>query len=334
MHFEGDKVKTQILNLLKQKGDYISGAEISRRLGVSRAAVWKHIEALRRDGYVIEAAPRLGYRFVEAPDLLLPAEVQAALRTRVFGRYYHYLEETGSTNDVARELAAQGAPEGTLVVAERQAKGRGRMGRSWSSPAGGLWFSLVLRPAIHPSGVAGANFLAGVACAEALSSLPGVRPRIKWPNDILLQDRKVGGILLELSAEADRVNHLVLGIGINVNVDLDDFPASLRSNSSSLAAHLGRRVSRLDVLASVLEALEEWYNRWLREGFAPVIAAWREWQESLGKQVRVIDAQGEWLGTAIDVDDHGALLVERAPGMVRRVLSGDIFAEIAQPQEG
>ncbi len=325
MHFEGDKVKTQILNLLKQKGDYISGAEISRRLGVSRAAVWKHIEALRRDGYVVEAAPRLGYRLAEAPDLLLPAEVQDALKTQVLGRHYHYLAETGSTNDLAKELAGQGVPEGTLVVAERQSKGRGRMGRAWSSPAGGLWFSLVLRPAIHPSGVAGINFLAGVACAEALASIPGVQPRIKWPNDVLLQGRKVGGILLELSAEADRVNHLVLGIGINVNVDLDAFPAALRNSSTSLAAHLGRRVSRLDVLAAVLEALEKWYERWLREGFAPVITAWREWQESLGKKVKVVDAQGEWLGTALDVDDYGALLVERAPGVVRRVLSGDIL---------
>lgn len=313
--------------LLERAPESVSGAAMARELGLSRTAVWKHIDALRRDGYPITAAPRSGYRLIgDGPDKLTAEVVQPLLTTVVLGCPYYYLAETDSTNNRAKHLARGGAPEGAVVLAERQTGGRGRLGRAWHSPGGGLWFSVILRPDLPPARAPEATFVAAVAAVDALQAFPGLRVGIKWPNDLVAGGRKLGGILTELAAEAEKLEWLVIGIGLNVNLSRDAFPPALREVSTSVAALVGHPVDRACLLARIIGALETWYQTWLAEGFAPVISAWRERQVCLGRPVCVRTGRGEeWRGQALSVDDQGALLVEREPGVVKRVICGDVL---------
>lgn len=324
-------MRGRILEILREHAPgAVSGEDLARRLGLSRTAVWKHIAALRRDGYSIAAAPRSGYRLTgEGPDRLTAEAVQPLLTTAVLGRSFDCLTEVDSTNNRAKDLARAGAPEGTVVSAERQTGGRGRLGRSWYSPHGGLWFSVILRPDLDliPARAPEATFMVAVAVADALRSYPGLSVGIKWPNDLVVGGRKLGGILTELAAEAERLEWLVVGIGLNVNIELEAFPPALREAAASVSALAGGPVDRARLLAEILQFLERWYRLWLAQGFGPVIAAWRERQECLGRRVRIFTGRGEWCGRALAVDDEGALLVERAPGVVQRVLSGDVLLE-------
>ncbi|MDI6710653.1 MAG: biotin--[acetyl-CoA-carboxylase] ligase [Thermoanaerobacterales bacterium] len=322
-------MKERILEILREHAPgAVSGEDLARRLGLSRTAVWKHVAALRRDGYPIAAAPRSGYRLTgEGPDRLTAEAVQPLLTTGVLGRSYDYLAEVDSTNNRAKDLARAGAPEGTVVLAERQTGGRGRLGRSWHSPHGGLWFSVILRPALSPARAPEATFVAAVSVVDALRAYPNLKVGIKWPNDLIAGGRKLGGILTELAAEAERLEWLVVGIGLNVNIELEAFPPALREAAASVSASAGRPVDRARLLAAILGSMERWYRAWLAQGFGPVIAAWRERQECLGRRVRIVTGGKEWYGRALAVDDEGALLVERAPGVVQRVLSGDVLLE-------
>ncbi len=320
-------MKSSVLVYLKDNPQaYVSGEEISRKLAISRTAVWKHIRALRAEGYRIEARPRLGYRLLEVPDLVGPAAVQPSLDTRFCGRNYLYYPVLASTNDHAKELARRGAPEGTTILAEEQSGGRGRLGRSWHSPRGGLWFSVVLRPPLPSARAPEAVFVAGVAGVEALISHPGIQVGIKWPNDFVWHGRKLGGILTEVAGELDRINHLVVGMGLNVNLDPRDFPAQLRTGVTSVREIAGENVSRSELLRRLLAALERWYLVWLEQGFAPVLAAWKRHNACLDRRLRVSTPEGELVGRAVDVDRDGALLLATAEG-VRRVVTGELYME-------
>lgn len=270
-------VKSEILALLKKnQPGFVSGEEISDSLQVSRTAIWKHIKALREDGYVIESHPRVGYRLVSVPDRLYPDEITTHLRTRLIGKSVVYFPETVSTNDAAKELAAAGIPEGTLVVTEEQTGGRGRLGRAWHSPAGrGIWLSVILRPDINPMDAPKITLLTAVALARTLAAYPGIKPGIKWPNDILVEGRKIAGILTEMNAELDRVNFIVLGIGININTSLKEFPAELRDTATSLYTAAGRHWDRLEFLAKMLENLEELYLMLTQGRFPAIIKEWK-----------------------------------------------------------
>lgn len=321
-------MKSAVLRCLKEcRPDYVSGEDICRRLGISRTAVWKYVSALRDEGYEIEARSRLGYRLVRTPDLLLPDEVQPGLRTVVIGRTYHHHHAVVSTNDEAQDLARQGAPEGTVVVAEEQGGGRGRLGRAWHSPRGGLWVSVILRPAVPPARAPEVTFLAAVACVRALQRYPGLEVGIKWPNDLVWEGRKLGGILTEMSGEFDRVNHIVLGIGLNVNLSAADFPPALRSASTSVSAITGFPVSRRRLLQELLAELEHWYQIWTREGFDPVIREWKQMHCGINRPVRVVNIEGDCTGTVVDVDRTGALLVRTPTGIVERIVAGDVLFE-------
>lgn len=321
-------MKSAVLRCLKEcRADYVSGGDICRRLGISRTAVWKYVSALRDEGYLIEARSRLGYRLVQTPDLLLADEVQNGLRTAVIGRAYHHHHFLSSTNDAAQDLARQGAPEGTVVLAEEQGGGRGRLGRAWHSPRGGLWFSVILRPAVPPVRAPEVTFLAAVACAQALQRYPGLEVGIKWPNDLVWKGRKLGGILTEMSAEFDRVNHIVLGIGLNVNLRADDFPPALRAVSASVSAIAGFPLSRRRLLQELLAELEYWYGVWTTDGFDPVIEAWKRAHCGLNRPVRVVNIEGDCTGTVVDVDQSGALLVRTPSGTVERIVAGDVLFE-------
>jgi len=321
-----DGIKERTLLALRRAGDgFLSGEELSRLLGVSRTAVWKAVQALREEGYEIISRPRQGYRLEKMPDLLLPAEIRWGLKTRWLGRNMYYKDVLASTNELARDLARRGEEEGTLVVTEEQVAGRGRRGRSWYSPRGqGLLFSLILRPPLQPAQAPQLTFLAAVAVAETLKEELGLAAGIKWPNDIYIGGRKVAGILTELSAELDRVNYVIMGIGVNVNTPLEDFPPSLRGSATSLQVEAGRALSRVALLQELLLRLEDWYKTFIQDGFVPLRRRWKDLALVLGKEVQVLGPNGTFSGVAVDVDDFGALLVQVPGGQVRRVLAGDV----------
>ena len=320
-------LRTKILEILRSAGDaYISGEEMASRLGVSRTAIWKHIRELRENGYDIVSHSRSGYSLREAPDRLLPNEIRHGLKTQCVGREIHFEEILDSTNNVAKRLAAAGAVDGTIVVAEQQTGGKGRLERSFFSPAGkGIWFSVILRPPFMPQEAPKCTLLAAVAVAKAMEQF-GLAPGIKWPNDLLYENRKLVGILTEMSAEMDRINHIVIGIGINVNILPQEFPADIRETATSLqVVNGGEPVPRVKFFQAVLTALDDLYAKVITQGFAPVLADWRKYTITLGQEVRVIGVRDgeEYTGTAVDIDEEGALLVDAADGR-HRVLAGDV----------
>ncbi|WP_420795156.1 biotin--[acetyl-CoA-carboxylase] ligase [Desulforamulus ferrireducens] len=314
--------KQKIIDLLQTEEGYLSGEYICQQLQVSRTAVWKVIEGLRKDGYEIEARPRLGYRLLSSPDLLDPAVWMTNLQVKCIGRNSHYQRVLGSTNSVAKELARQGTPEGTVVITEEQTQGRGRLGRQWQCPPqAGLCFSVVLYPPVNPMEVAQFTLLAAVAVANALGRVLGVAARVKWPNDVYLGGLKVCGILAEMTAEADRVKYLVLGIGININQTQADFS---NMSATSLQIQLGRPVSRVKVLRGVLEELDDLYLQWQQGGFAPLKEMWKQSALWLGEPVLVSGLQRTWEGIMEDIDDSGALILRLPEGDRKTFYSGEV----------
>lgn len=310
-----------LAQLLTAEG-FVSGAEISQKLDISRGAVWKHIQALRREGFVITGSTRRGYRILSVPDLLLPSVILPVL-TSDFGRPYYFYQTVSSTNDVVRELAYAGAPQGAVVAAEEQTGGRGRRGRSWYSPRGGLWFSLLLRPQVSPAQSQTLPLFVSLMVVKGIEKLLGITLDLKWPNDILLGGRKTGGVLVELGAEAEQVHYAVAGIGINVNVT--SFPPELEKEATSLGIYAGRRVDRARLLAGILSSIETGYPCWCREGFAPFREAYKGRLSFLGRQITVRTAGGEVLtGIAADVDTDGRLLLSSPAGKQRWLHGGEV----------
>jgi BirA family biotin operon repressor/biotin-[acetyl-CoA-carboxylase] ligase len=313
-----------VLAFLAEAADeFVSGEAISGKLGLTRAAVWKHVEALRTQGYRIDAIPARGYRLAGVPDRLGPLELRPLINTHDVGQTLHWYEELGSTNDRAKELADEGAEHGTVVVAEAQTAGRGRRGRAWASPPRkNLYFSVVLRPDLPPARAAEITLVASVALCDALRHA-GVAAGIKWPNDLLASGRKIAGILTELAAEPDRVHWMVVGAGVNVNARAEDFPEDLRGEATSVLLERGEAAPRALFAAACFAELEAWLDRHAEEGFAPIREAWRERSATLGREV-VVKADGrEIVGTAEDIDEMGALLV-RTPAGLERILAGDV----------
>jgi len=321
---DGVSSEELVLAFLAEAGDaYVSGEAISDKLGLTRAAVWKHVEALRGQGYRIEALPARGYRLAEVPDRLGPLELRPLLNTHDVGRELHWFAELPSTSDRAKELAEEGGDHGEVVIAEAQTAGRGRRGRSWASPPGrNLAFSVLLRPDLPPARAPELTLVASIAICDALRQA-GVDAGIKWPNDVLAGGRKIAGILTELAAEPDRVHWVVLGIGVNVNARAEDFPEELRGEATSILLERGEPAPRALFLAACLTALEEWLDRHAEEGFAAIRAAWRERSVTLGREVSVQADGREVAGIAIDLDEDGALLVRDRSG-VQRILAGDV----------
>ena len=310
----------KILALIRESQDeYISGEEISRALNISRAAIWKHIEKLRQEGYEITATPHLGYRFICAPDRLISTEVCWRLKTKVFGKKIYSFKKTDSTNTIAYKFAEKGEGEGSVVFAEAQTKGRGRFRRAWESPEGGVYMSLVLRPKLEPMKTARVTLAASVAVAEAIRETTGLPARIKWPNDVLIDNLKASGILTEMKAEQDTIDFVILGIGINVNSSKKELP----KGATSLQEELRAPVSKVKLVKRLLELLEGYYSR-LDEEFASVIDEWRNISETLGARVKV-HTYGEILeGQALDVDENGGLILRLDSGFNKHIFSGDV----------
>lgn len=319
---------TRVLELLRSAGPGgTSGARLSEALGVSRAAVWKHVEALRARGYAIEGEPGGGYHLRSVPDRLYPEEVHAALGTRWLARPLHWLDETDSTNRVALDLAREGAPHGTTVVAEGQTAGRGRLGRRFFSPPYlNLYSSSVLRPRLDTAEAPTLILTAGIAVAEAVAETLGDAGdvELKWPNDVLVGGLKTSGILMELGAEATRVAFLVLGIGVNLNVDRETFPEEFRRLATSLSSHAGRRIDRLAFARTLYRRLEQALDLHAERGFAALQPRFGAFFRMADRIVRVRELDGrELAGRCLGIDDDGALLLE-TPGGSTRVVAGDV----------
>lgn len=315
-----------LLCLKEQKGDWVSGELISNRLSVSRTAIWKHVCKLKADGYVIESSPKKGYLLSKAPDLLLADEVQEKLNTSVFGKkdIIHF-QETDSTNTRAKDLASNGAPEGTVVIAEKQTKGRGRRGRDWFSPVGdGIYASLILRPAISPVRAPKITLMAAVAVAESLLSLTQLDVRIKWPNDILINGRKIAGILTEISTEMDRVDYIVVGLGLNVNTSFESSSGEVKERATSILVETGKRFPRIKLIRTYLQLYEKYYEMFNKSGFEPIMSRWKELANILGQRI-VVDTIGKkYIGEVLDVDDDGVLIMKDDQGTIHRIFSGDV----------
>jgi len=321
-----------LLNLLRSHKDApLSGEEIARVLGVSRTAVWKKIQLLKKAGYTIDALNKKGYVLTGIPDKLFPEEIAAHLKTKWLGHNISYQESIASSNEVCKQLAMQGAPDGTVCLTEEQIKGKGRLARGWFSPKGkGLWFSILLKPSFLPQEAAKCTLLAAVAVVQAVNGIAGVHATIKWPNDILLDGKKLVGILTEMSAEFGHINYIVVGIGINVSVAPEDVPAEFRSSAISLNAVATEEISRAELLADVLKNFETLYEEVLQQGFAPVLKMWRKYTSTLGKQVKVLAPNETYIGKAIDIDEDGLLIVEKEDGTRVKVLAGDVSIRSAE----
>lgn len=317
----------RLLELFEQSnGAFLSGEELSERLQISRTAVWKQIERLRQQGYRFEAAPRKGYRLLAKPDIFdLPAFI-GKLQTERFGKHVKYYDEVDSTQTVALSLVAEGAPEGTLVLAERQTAGRGRMGRQWHSPKGkGLWMSMILRPKHIPlTFTPQLTLLVSVALCRAIRAIVPVEAGIKWPNDLLIGGRKAAGILLESSAENETLQHIIAGVGIGVNLEPDDYPPELRNVATSLFIEAGYRIDRVELLCRFLLEWEQLYALYHEQGFAPIKLLWEALSVSLHKPIRCQTAQGLVDGYAEGIDELGALAIRLQDGTIRKMYSGDV----------
>lgn len=319
-------MKETILRLLKERRpEYVSGEEICRSLNVSRTAVWKHIQALREKGYEIEARSRAGYMLTGIPDRLFPEEIGDGLATRFLGRTVYYCDSVSSTNNLAKELAGQGAADGTLVVAEEQTGGKGRLGRQWcSAKYKGIFFSFILFPPLMPQEANMVTLITAVAMASAVRDETGVAAGIKWPNDLLVNGKKICGILTELSAEMERINYMVVGVGLNVNQEKNDFPEEVSASATSLKDQTGSNISRVKLVQAFLLEFEKWYLLALENGFAPVLARWKEMSVSLNCPVRIHNPNSSWDGWAEDIDSDGALLLRLPGGEIKRVISGEV----------
>lgn len=300
-------------------GSWVSGEEIASNLGVSRAAVWKQIQALRAKGYRIESSTNKGYRLSEGQDVLDPETIRKSLETDFVGKNLLYYQEVKSTNETAREIASTYV-NGTIVLAEVQTGGRGRLSRSWRSPTGGVWMSLVLKPDIALVNAYRINMAVSVAIARTLFQLYGLNAGIKWPNDILVNGRKICGILMEVSAETDRLEYAVVGIGINANIDVNEFPADW--NATSLSTETGSLVSRTQLIQTLLREIEMAYAQM---STPKISSEWRERSVTLGRHVRVTNSEGDIEGSAVSLGDDGALLIrlKGESGDIRRIVAGD-----------
>ena len=320
----------RILSALRVAEDRgISGSELSQQLGISRAAIWARIEELRGLGYDIEASPHLGYRLWNSPDVLHADDLLARLGdVNIIGRDIRVFEETTSTNDVIEKLARDGVKEGVVVFAESQTRGRGRLGRKWISPARkGLWFSALLRPNLRPQEATQLTVASATALVRAIISVTELKPRIKWPNDILIRGGKVAGILTEMSAELDRVKHLIVGIGVDVNTSSTDFPSDVRKTSTSLKAECGKSVSRPELAVAILRELDADYGRIRNGQFAALADEWEAGCSTIGHQITLRVGDRKIQGWADSLDDDGALLLRTEHGRLERVIGGDVTLE-------
>lgn len=313
----------RLLQLLEEhRHTYLSGTEISARLQISRSAVWKQVEQLRKQGYEFSAVPRRGYRMLEKPQALRLQPLIKQLQTKRMAKGIFYNKKLDSTQSEAKRLLEQDAPEGTLILAEEQTLGRGRQGRSWYSPAGkGLWLSQILKPDIPIHFTPQLTLLTAVALCRTIRSLLALHAGIKWPNDILIDGKKISGILLESGAEDERLKYVIAGVGISVNVQREDYPQEIADKASSLRAEMGAPIDREQLLLAFLQEWDWIYADYLQNGFALTKSLWESYSVSLQQKITVPTRKGSITGVAIGLDPFGGLLLKLQDGSIETVHS-------------
>ena len=304
-------MKEEILRLLRSADGYISGQELCNRFGVSRTAVWKAINQLKEAGYEIEAQQNKGYRLMAAPDLMTEAEIKSLMHTDWVAKEVLYFDTIDSTNTTAQELAEKGYPSGTLVVADKQESGKGRRGRSWVSPSGtGIFMTLMIKPDINPNNASMLTLVAALAVAKAITSVTGEEALIKWPNDIVINGKKVCGILTEMNAQFDYINHIVVGIGINVHNE--SFPEEISQMASSLMIEAGgKRFHRAQIIAETMSYFEQYYDTFLKtQDLSALVREYDKLLVNRNKSVRVLDPKEPFDGKAMGITPKGELIVD------------------------
>ncbi len=316
-----------LIELKKHSGHYISGENLSNMLGISRSAISKHIAVLKESGYIINSTPKIGYQLLKTTQRLLPDEIRDGLETKNLGQanIIHY-PLIDSTNDQAKVLAIQNAPEGTLLVAEEQSAGRGRKGRSWfSATENGICLSMILRPSMPPGEISQITLMTAVAIAETLFDLTDINVTIKWPNDILVNGKKLAGILTEMSMEMDAIDYIVIGLGLNVNTEKELFNDEIKDLATSLFIESGRYFSRVEIIQRFLERFEKYYIQIQSEGFKSIIKRWKTLSNIIGKYV-IVDVGGRKIsGLVDDIGDDGVMVLKDTDNVIHRILSGDVI---------
>lgn len=317
-------MKEKVLKVLMQTEGYVSGQSLCRELNVSRTAVWKCINQLKEEGYVIDAVTNKGYCLRQSPDVINAEAVKSRLHTKFWGQETVFFEETDSTNNVIKRMAEEGAAHGTLAIAEIQTAGRGRRGRQWASPKGsGIWMSFLLRPEILPQKASMLTLVTALAVRQAILKVCQLPVLIKWPNDIVSRGRKVCGMLTEMSAELEWVHYVVIGIGINVN--MEEFPEEIRETATSLRMECERKINRSSLIAAFGEAFEEYYEQFMKSGdLSLLMEEYNQYLVNCGKKVKIIDPAGEYTGVSAGINAQGELLVTDEEGSLRTVRSGEV----------
>lgn len=320
-------MKSGILRFLKESDGYLSGQQLCEHFQVSRTAVWKIIEQLKEEGYRIEAVRNKGYRLIDSPDVMSRAEIESLAKGRWAGAKVVYYEETDSTNTRAKEAGEKGGEQGrhgTLFVSERQVAGKGRRGRGWDSPAGSsIYMTLLLRPAIAPVHAPQLTLLMGIAVVEGIRKVTGISCKIKWPNDVVLDGKKVCGILTEMSAEITCINYVVIGVGINVNQEI--FSEDIRDKAISLKQKTGRNIRRSELIAAVLEEFEKCYETFLKtEDVSGVRDQYNEMLVNRDQEVKVLEPGNEYEAHAVGINDAGELIVKTRSGQEKAVYAGEV----------
>jgi len=318
-------MKEKVLRALRSTEEYVSGQQLCEALGVSRTSVWKSINSLREDGYQIDAIPNKGYKIIGSPDSIAKEEIASRLHTKRIGKEIYYFSKIDSTNQYAKKLGEEGAPDGTIVIADEQTKGKGRSGRHWVTPPGSaIAFTILLRPKLPPASISMVTLVKGLAVCNAIRELYHLPVGIKWPNDVVIDGRKICGILTEMSAEVDGVHYIVIGTGINTNVD--SFPDEIKDVATSLKIQLRRPVDRAEVLVRVIEFFEEYYEKFEEDGdLRRLQDTYNEELLNMNEGVRVLDPKGEYTGVALGIDPEGQLLVKRDDtGEIVKVWSGEV----------
>lgn len=319
-------VKSELLKRMAGGIDHpVSGQQVADEFEISRTAIWKYIKELESEGYEIGTIRKKGYYLISSPDSISASSIQQHLQTKNYGRTIHYLASCPSTQVVAHEEAQNDAPDGTIVIADEQTAGKGRLSRPWSSVAGkGIWMSVITRPHLTPQQAPQLTLVAAVSIVRAIEELTTVTPTIKWPNDILVNGNKVTGILTELQADPDRVKAVILGIGMNVNQELKDFPEELRTIATSLRIEEKHPVNRAELVAKILEYLEHYITMYVDKGFAPIKLLWESYADSIGKRIRISTLKETYEATAKGISEDGRLEVELDDGSIRGIYSADI----------
>ena len=323
-------IRKKIIEAFSHSEDeFLSGQALADIVGCSRTAIWKHIEELRKEGFILEAVRRKGYRILETPDSVTANKIRLGLQTKTLGQVIHYEESVKSTQKIAHVLAGDGALEGTLVISDEQTAGRGRLMREWHSSKGtGIWMSLILKPLLPPQKAPQFTLITAVAVVQAIEEVSDLHPQIKWPNDILINGKKVTGILTELQAESDKINSIIIGIGMNVNHTKKHFPDELQSIATSLAIEQGNQLSRSALVQNILERMEILYDLYMKEGFTPIKLLWESYAISIGKKIIARTINGNIEGRALGITDEGVLKIEDASGVVHQIYSADIEVNV------